>query len=225
MTAMRLLPIAALLIALTACDNSRWAPGYLISEDGESLSNTDENKRALTIRTMVSQLDQALGAHWRSEISIAELPKYERGADDDRTAAGTSGWLWPKATVAVTLLGDGTGEPAIAEAEITKAVSDYLYRQVDRPHHNLHVTTIRVVDALRFAQKPGKRGEKITEKVEKPTVPPTSAVRAYTVQAGDTWADLSVAFYGSAQHWRHLADANQSGDLSAGRTIVIPAKP
>jgi len=223
---MRLLPIAALLIALTACDNSRWAPGYLIGEDGESLSNTDENKRALTIRTMVSQLDQELGAHWRSEISIAELPKYERGADDDRTAAGTSGWLWPKATVAVTLLGDGTGEPAIAEAEITKAVSDYLYRQVDRPHHNLHVTTTRVVDAARFAATPAAaKAAPATPLVEKPATTPGSATKRYAVQAGDTWADLSQAFYGSAQHWRHLADANHGGELLPGREIVIPAKP
>lgn len=221
---MRLLPIVALLIALTACDNSRWAPGYLIGEDGETLSNTDENKRTLTIRTMVSQLDQALGQHWRTEISIAELPKFERGSDDDRTASSTSGWVWPKATVAVTLLGDGAGEPAISDAEITKAITDYLYKQVERPSRNLTVAITRVVDAARFAATPPST-TKPTEvpTVAKPASPP--GTKRYVVQAGDTWAELSQAFYGSAQLWRHLAEANQSSELTPGREILIPPKP
>jgi LysM repeat protein len=221
MTTMRLLPIVALLIALTACDNSRWAPGYLVSEDGETMSNNDENKRTLTIRTMVSQLDQALGQHWRTEISIAELPKFERGADDDRTASSTSGWVWPKATVAVTLVGDGAGEPAISDAEITKAITDYLYKQVDRPSRNLTVAITRVVDAARFAAKPTKPTEVPT--VTKPATTP--GAKRYVVQTGDTWAELSQAFYGSAQHWRHLAEANQNSVLTPGQEIVIPPKP
>jgi hypothetical protein len=217
---MRLPFIALLLLFLCSCNDGRWAPGYLITADGETLSNTAENYRMLTIDTIVKELDAQLGGHWRVEAAIAELPRYD-GADD----VNDSGWMWAKATATITLVGDGTGEPALNEAQVTKAVRDYLYRKVERAHSNLNVTTTRVVDAMRFAQKPGKSGGTVTEKVEKPVVPPTTTVRTYTVQAGDTWADLSVAFYGSAQHWRHLADANQGGELTAGRAIVIPAKP
>lgn len=226
---MRLLPILAVLFVLTACDDGRWAPGYLITDEGETLSNTAENKRALAIHTIVKQLDQDVGAHWRTDVSIAELPRYERGADDDRSSA----WMWPVATVAITMVGDGAAEPRITEAQVTKAVSDYLYHQVDRPQKNLHVTATRVIDAERFAAKPVKptnassapTAEKPAETVVKPVVPASSAARRYVVQAGDTWADLSQAFYGSAQHWRHLADANQNAELTTGREIVIPPKP
>lgn len=223
---MRLLTIFTILLALVACDDGRWAPGYLITDEGETLSNTAENKRTLTIQTMVDQLNKDLAPHWRTEIAIAELPRYERGSDDD----GHGGWLWPTATVAVTLLGDGTGEPPVAEKDIAKAVRDYLYGQVDRPTRNLHIITTRVVDAARFATKAkpaGDRpvGEKPAETLEKPAAPPTPVTRRYVVQSGDTWADLSQAFYGSSQHWRHLSDANQGGELTTGREIVIPAKP
>lgn len=221
---MRLLTLIVIVSLLSACGDGRWAPGYLISDEGEPLSNTAENKRALAIRTMVTQLDKDLGPHWRSEVTIAELPRYERGSDDD----GGGGWMWPVATVTVTLLGNGTAEPKTDEAQVTKAVTDYLYRQVERPKKNLHVTTTTVVDATRFAAKPAKTDGNVAkpgETVEKPVVTAPTTPQRYIVQAGDTWANLSDAFYGSNQHWRHLADANQGGELTVGREITIPPKP
>lgn len=215
---MRLLTIFAILFTLVACDDGRWAPGYLITDEGETLSNTAENKRALSIQTMVKELDKALAPHWRTEIAIAELPRYDRGAFNDH-----GGWQWSIATVSVTLLGDGMGEPPVAEGEVTKAVTDYLYAQVDRPARNLRVTTTRVVDAARFTAKPA--GEEPRQTVEKPAVAPSPAQRRYVVQTGDTWADLSQAFYGTSQYWRRLSDANHGGELNPGREIVIPAKP
>lgn len=50
----------------------------------------------------------------------------------------------------------------------------------------------------------------------------------YTVQPGDSLAELSVAFYGTPDHWRRIADANPGtagGLLKVGSVIVIPAKP
>lgn len=216
---MRLNLLALLLLILCACGDGRWAPGYLITSDGQTLSNTDENYRAMTVDTIVKELDAQLGGHWRVEATIAELPRYE-GSDNGQN----SGWMWAKATANITLLGDGTGEPPLAEAQVTKAVSDYLYHKVEKAHRNLSVTTTRVVDAGRFAAK-RVPATKTNETVEKPVVPPGPATRTYVVQAGDTWAELSQAFYGSSQHWRHLSDANQGGDLTTGRTITIPPKP
>lgn len=220
---MRLHLLAVLLLLLCSCGDGRWAPGYLITADGQTLSNTDENYRAMTVDTIVSELDAQLNGHWRVEATIAELPRYE-GSDDMRS----SGWMWAKATANITLLGDGTGEPPLSETQVTKAVTDYLSLKVEKAHRNLSVTTTRVVDAARFAAKPIPATEipaKNGETAEKPAVPPAPATRTYVVQAGDTWADLSQAFYGSSQHWRHLSETNHGGDLSAGRTIVIPPKP
>ena len=217
---MRLLPIAALLVLFTACDDGRWAPGYLVTDDGNTVGNNDTNKRALTISTITSQLDQQLGSHWRSEVSLPESPRYQRGSDDD----GNSGWMWQKATVTVTLIGDGKGDPTLSEADVTKAVRDYMNRQVERPGSNLSVSTVRVVDAARFAAKPQTTPTAPAPVVDKPAAPPATSKR-YVVQAGDTWADLSQAFYGSAQHWRVIFDANQGGELTAGREIAIPPKP
>jgi hypothetical protein len=45
-----------------------------------------------------------------------------------------------------------------------------------------------------------------------------------SAQVSPCWADLSMAFYGSSQHWRLIAEANP-GELAPGREIVIPARP
>jgi hypothetical protein len=217
---MRLSLIAVALLFLSACGDGRWAPGYLVTNEGETLSNTDENKRTLTIRTITSQLDQQLGGHWRSETTIAELPKYESASD----RGDSSGWMWPKATVSVVLIGDGMGEPALSTEQVTTAVRDYLFHQVEKPHRNLTVTTMRVVDAARFSAKVQPAKTDADAPVTKPATGPAGAKR-YIVQAGDTWADLSHAFYGTTQHWRHIADANQQVELTPGREIVIPVKP
>ena len=216
---MRLPLLIVPLLLLCACGDGRWAPGYLITADGTTLSNTDENYRAITIDTIVKELNAQLGEHWRVEANISELPRYE-GSDDGRN----TGWRWAKATTSMTLLGDGIGEPPLSEAQVTKAVSDYLYNKVEKAHRNLSVTTTRVVDAGRFAAKPAPT-LKPDETVVKPAVSSAPAIRNYVVQAGDTWADLSQAFYGDSQHWRHLSDANHGGELTTGRKIVIPPKP
>jgi LysM repeat protein len=215
---MRLFVLALVLLPMTAC--GRFAPGYITTSDGQVVAMTDENVRATTITTIVSQLDAQLGGHWRVEATIAELPVYE---PSDRST--NNDWRWPVATTAITLIGDGQGEPALNEAQITAAVVDYLNDKVERPKKNLHVSTTRVVDAQRFATKAAVPATDQGKLVEKTATATPAANRRYVVQAGDTWADLSQAFYGSSQHWRHLADANQNGELTAGREIVIPPKP
>lgn len=218
---MRLILFAlSTLFLMCGCTGGTWRPGYIITSDGEMLSNTDENMRAVTLGNIVRDLDAQLGGHWRVEAAIAELPTYS-GSDDTRD----SGWMWAKATTSITLIGDGAGEPPLSEGQINGMVRDYLWSKVERPHRNLIVTTTRVVDAARFAARPVKPGA--AEKAAAPakTDPPSTTPRRYTAQAGDTWADLSQAFYGSTQHWRLIADANQGGDLTAGREIVIPPKP
>lgn len=225
---MRALPVLLILLSLTACGDGRWAPGYIIAGDGQMLANNDVNIRASTEATIVSELAKDLGSHWRVEAAIAELPVYDTHTQDRRV--DSNGWMWPKATATITLIGDGSAEPPLPDLQITSAVHDYLRSKVEKPQQNLSVTTVRVVDPVRFAAKPATTattpaaaGDKAVEKPQLPT--PSTATRHYTAQSGDTWADLSLAFYGSAQYWRHLADANQGGELTTGREIIIPPKP
>jgi LysM repeat protein len=207
---MRLLLIVFTAVALSAC--GRWTPGYIITEDGTMLSNSDVNQRDVTVQTIRSELDKQLGEHWRTQVDLPELPVYE---SDERNLSVT--WTWKKATVTVTLVGDGTVPLTISEKEIHDEITDFMYQKVPQSKKNLTVVVSQKVDAAQFAA--------LKQPVKPATPVPASQPRTYTVQAGDTWADLSQAFYGSAQHWRFLSDANQGGELTVGRALVIPAKP
>ncbi len=45
----------------------------------------------------------------------------------------------------------------------------------------------------------------------------------HTIKAGDTWVNLSAAYYGSEAHFVDIARANEYKHLIAGETAVIPA--
>lgn len=279
------LALAPLLVCLALAGCGRLAPGLIIGDDGEMLSATDANIRLTTVRTIERQLDAQLGKHWRCEAAIAELPVYgphARHAED--------GWMWPKLTATVTLIGDGAGAAQLTESEVSSAVVEYLAPKVERPARNLTVTVVSVTDAARFAARGGATPPAppaapvataplppptqpapplaqpaLAPQSEQPpappaapsppvsTAPPAAPPRPapvapapalgvppagervlapgelrYTVQAGDSLAELSVAFYGTPDHWRRIADANPGtagGQLKPGTVIVIPAKP
>jgi LysM repeat protein len=209
----RLLALVCVLVLATSC--GRWVPGYIVTDDGEVLSNNDRNMRDTTVTSMRNQLDEQLGGHWRTDISLTELPVYQ---SDERDLA--TGWKWAKANVSVTLIGDGKGDAALTNDEVTKAVFDFMYPKVERPKHNLIVTTTSIVDTERFA-----RPVTVVEKPTTTTATVPNTTRQYTVQAGDTYADLSLAFYGSITHWRVIAQANNTVELTPGMKIIIPPKP
>ena len=196
-------------VVLSAC--GRWAPGYIITQDGTMLSNSDVNYRDVTVQTIRSELDKQLGEHWRTQIDLPELPVYE---SDDRQIY--SSWMWKKITMTVTLVGDDTMPPTISEKEIQDEILDFMYQKMYHPKKNLTVIIIKKVDVTQLA---------MLKQPMTPAKPDASQVRHYTIQAGDTWADLSQAFYGSTQHWRLLSEANQGGDLPVGRVLLIPVKP
>ena len=200
---------ALLSVVLSAC--GRWAPGYIITQDGTMLSNSDVNYRDVTVQTIRSELDKQLGEHWRTQIDLPELPVYE---SDDRQIS--SSWMWKKITMTVTLVGDDTMPPTISEKEIQDEILDFMYQKMYHPKKNLTVNIIKKIDTTQLA---------ILKQPMTSSKPDASQARHYTIQAGDTWADISQAFYGSTQHWRLLSEANQGGDLTVGRVLLIPIKP
>lgn len=221
----RLLPLClAAVIGLAAC--GRLTPGFIITSDGEMLANNGENQRLRTAAIIRGQLDEQLGGHWLSLVTVAEQPEY---VEDERDQDST--WRWTKATVAIELVGDGGAPLPETTIAVHDDVYDYLRRRVDHPKVNLVITVADHVDAARFAAL--KHGGAQTTTPVAPTPSPTlpadtAAGRHYTLQKGDTLADLSTAFYGTPQHWRSILAANPGLDaehLVPGTVVLIPPAP
>ena len=162
-------------------------------------------------RTIRSALDKQLGEHWRTQVDLPELPIYE---SDERNSSLS--WTWKKASVTVTLVGDGIVPLTISEKEIYDEIALFMHQKVFQVNKNLTIVITQKVDVTQLIA---------LKKPIIPSKPDASLPRHYTIQTGDTWADLSQAFYGSTQHWRLLSDANQGGDLTVGRVLLIPIKP
>lgn len=207
-----LLAVPCLLaLACAGCGDGE-ARGILIT-DGFVGINSDANQRKLVTDAIRGSLDGDLAPHWRTAVSIAELPTWEEGL---REYDGT--WVWPAATVAVELQGDGSGVlPPLTDAEIEQAIRDYFApRLARRPSPGACTVAVTRVEAAAAAAP-------VTAVVAHP-----AGQRSYTVQAGDTLADISEAFYGTAQRWRLIRDANPGVEavaLRPGTVLVIPPAP
>ncbi len=112
---------------------------------------------------------------------------------------------WQNLPIALTLIppAGSPADPAARERAIA-SVRDFARYRVQRS------TAVTITTAVLDAGTP----------------PPGST--SYTSVAGDTLAGIAQAFYGSAQPWRLIADANPrlpAGALPAGTVLVIPPKP
>lgn len=209
MIPLRLALPCLLALACVGCGDGE-SRGILIT-DGFVGINSDANQRKLVAENIRTSLDADLAPHWRSAVSINELPAWEDGL---REMDGT--WVWPAATVAVELTGDGSGAPCpLGDAEISQAIRAYFAKRLVRkaPSGACTVAVTRVQAAAPATAA---------------AVAPASGPRTYTVQAGDTLADISSAFYGSPQHWRRIQAANpglDAGALKPGTVLAIPAAP
>lgn len=204
------LALACLLaLACAGCGEGE-TRGILIT-DGFVGVNSDINQRKLAADTIRTSLDTDLAPHWHSNVAIAELPIWEDGL---REMDGS--WAWKAATVTVELVGDGSGQPCpLSDAEIQDAIRTYFAKRLVRkaPAGACTVTVSRSQPAALAAP---------------PAPVPATGPRSYTVQAGDTLADISSAFYGSPQHWRRIQAANpgvDAGALRPGTVLAIPAAP
>ena len=226
----RLAPLL-LAIALAGCDGV----GVVRTDDGRWLGSSGENVRDQAESTIIADVDRELGAHWRCEVALEPLPY--RDTDD---------WRWQRLTAKVELIGDGAAPPPLADEEVRAGVARYLRPKVDNPTRNLSVTVVEVTDAARLralvtarakVAKPGRDATTVSAPASA-TAPaaapvdeakrPAAGASTYVVQAGDTLALISTAFYGTPQHWRRIADANPSLDpaqLAPGTALTIPPAP
>jgi hypothetical protein len=223
-------PVLGLLIALlSGCDEGR-SPGVLVTSDGRMLDNNAANNRLVA----ADHIDQAVQAHcdshWKSYTSIDPVPQWDEGR------GGAEGdWMWPHAQVVVHLIGDGRSAAPLTVADIHDGVFEYMKPRVHHPSTDLEVQVEIAVDAARFARigAPPPRGTPgtipsatLTHDLNAPAAQPSGpAAQDYVIQAGDTWADLAVAFCGGAGHWRALAEANhwQGQPPRTGAYLVLPS--
>lgn len=212
--AMRRPTIPLLLLALltagcaTAPEGTRGS-GMVITGDGRFLANTDANERAETVRHIAEDLDKALAPAWKSAVAIDELPVWRASgiqADDGI-------WRWKRATAHVALTGEGS--LPLTVDELRAGVAAYLAKRAD------------TVD-VQMAITPAKAATPVADPPAQAPHPAPTATRTYTVQAGDTLADIATLFYGSAAPWRRIVEANPGLDpaqLAPGQALVIPPAP
>jgi len=63
-----------------------------------------------------------------------------------------------------------------------------------------------------------------------PSAPPAAAGQTYTVRSGDSLSSIAQTFYGDANEWRPIFEANRdllpsADSLQAGQTLRIPPRP
>jgi nucleoid-associated protein YgaU len=63
-----------------------------------------------------------------------------------------------------------------------------------------------------------------------PSPSPLPAAQTYTVRSGDTLSSIAQMFYGDANEWRPIFEANRdllpsADSLQAGQTLRIPPRP
>jgi nucleoid-associated protein YgaU len=196
-----LLPALILFAAGCAEDGARSGGGTLITSDGRFLANTDRNAKAEAERAITVSIGERLGVTWQVRAEITEMP--ELHGDPDQ---GIPEWRWASAHAHVVLVGPGT--PSVPTAEIQAGVERYLTRKLAPKAPGPVVVTVQV-------QSPSAP----------PVAPPATSERRYTAQVGDTWADVSTAFYGSPDGWRVIRDANGGAERpEAGAVLTIPRR-
>ena len=207
---MRFLPVLLTELRLSSCSGR----GAVISA-GAIHDNTPEYARAHVVALITRDLDARLGPRARADVVLVESPRWIPSGRRQ-----SEGWYWDQASVQVDLVGDAGARPELDERDAKAVVIKRLRPSV--LGDGLLVRVSALEDAKRFA-----RLARVAEPALVATTPPR-APRRYTVQAGDTWADLSTAFYGSAQHWRVIREANpevRDDGLRAGLDLTIPPQP
>jgi len=139
---------------------------------------------------------------FQATVVIAQLPRWR-----DESRVRDEGWYWDMVQVDVTVPSPLTPAERDTVSEMTK-------RSIAGAVIGGSSSLLVVIHHTAVATKP--------------TVTPSIPVRHYSVQTGDTLADISMAFYGTTQLWRVIVDANPGIDpatMSVGTDLIIPPKP
>jgi len=194
------------LFLLSGCGQGD-ANGVRITDRGIFLNDANHN-RIDTEKTIVEHYVKDLGPHWAMTVTIAPNPRLIEARNDL-----DGEFRWNEVSVAVELAGNGLqNEPPVPEAQIRTEIVEFL-QKLQQPKGQ--PVTVMITRTL----------AKVDNQPANPTVLPATGPRTYTLQTGDTLADISSAFYGSPNRWRELVTANPGLDpaaLKPGTVITIP---
>jgi LysM repeat protein len=201
--------------------------GVIVTDDGIK-ANNDRNHREDVSQHLTRDIDSALAPNWIARVHIDELPTWISTTD-----ANDGDWRWSRATVHITLIGAGSLAHTIDE--IRQGVLDYLTPRVQSPTTNLKVLVVTEAAAPPAANPVASpAANSAASPAASPVVSPgassvaVSGPRTYTIQAGDTLADISTLFYAAPEHWRNIINANPGLNPAAlvpGTVLVIPPRP
>ncbi len=203
------------LLVLVACGDSR---GVMVTGDGRIVPATSEAYRDETALAIAASVQPLAPADCAVAVAIDELPHFGAARRDPAER-----WRWSEVHATVTVRGVRAADSDVdAIAAMAKRT---LSEKADR-RDRIHIAVIAEPTApiaVSAAAPP--------DPVEAAAVQAARAARtpgrSYTARSGDTLADISLAFYGSSDHWRQIRDANPRIDfatLVGGETIVIPAR-
>ena len=187
----------------------------VVWSDGGMVSNTAENQRRSSEQRIMTSLIDDLGRDWTVAAHIHELPEWEEPEPD--TDSGQ--YRWDRGCTVKVMLTAPPSAGAIDQPRLVKGIEDHV-RARSRPSSTVAVQiSVQRTVAVAVTEVPAASA---TTPV---TRPPVSGPRTYVIQSGDTLALISSVFYGNAQSWRTILDANPGlnpDQLVTGTTIVVP---
>lgn len=221
-----LLPLCAALACagcLTQANRTDYAHGVIMDVDGTMRSTTDDNVRDVHENQLQRDL-RAAAERDAAAITVSNAHNPEHG--EDRHGIGT----WTYATVALDIR--VPADFPLDDDRIEAIAFEHYRRKLERPRSTAAERFTLGIDRTAPAtaspaetDPAGTAGEETQAAGEKAQAASTDA-RRYRVQPGDTLATIAAVFYGDAQHWRRIVDANPGLDpaaLPVGETIAIPA--
>ncbi len=240
--------LGALMLLPSGCDQGR-SPGMVVTGDGRVLDDNATTAQQLCQERITQAVAGHAGPHWRCYTTIAQLPVW----DENRTGDGDWLWEHADVAVhllgdgqtppplSVGDIHDGVvrymhGRVSHASKELTVtveiAVDARRFAALAQPQQagatvvteTVPAPVISGPGAAASAQPAGTAFAPAPAPAVGSPTPPPAAAPGYRIQPGDTWAELSVAFCGGAEHWRRLAEANHWNGLPPvpGAALMMP---
>ena len=218
--------VALAICSLGACaqlDGDR-GTGITVTADGRMVDNTAANRQISAQRQIEKSVDAALGASWSCTATITQLPVWR-----EFMVKGDGDWYWEAADVQVVVSrhGSGHGTPPVSVEELRSGVVKYMTGMMAKGKKDSVTVTVKI---------PEPAAHDVAKPIPDPRPPQEPAgqlqlkqgERSYRIQAGDTLAEITTLFYGSATDWRRIVTANPGLDpahLTPGVDLVIPPLP
>lgn len=105
---------------------------------------TASGQRDVVAESLRTQINEQLGGRWLVLVLIPEVP-------DSTLNEGRDGWVWPRCSVTLLMVGDGSEPMPVAADALCQAVYEAIKDRVRQPTANLSVKSETSTDPKLFA--------------------------------------------------------------------------